>query len=131
MSQWKQVNREKINEQSRRRREGNPDAARENERRWATANPDKVRVKGHRQRARKKEATVVPVTVEQVVAKLSMWGNRCWMCGGAFDSVDHVKPLAKGGAHVLANLRPACRSCNAKKNARWYGVAELHRFVVR
>lgn len=29
------------------------------------------------------------------------------------------KPLAKGGLHCLANLRPACRACNAQKNARW------------
>jgi 5-methylcytosine-specific restriction endonuclease McrA len=43
----------------------------------------------------------------------------CWMCGGDADTVDHVKPLSKGGAHILANLRSACQSCNSSKGATW------------
>jgi len=50
---------------------------------------------------------------------MSYWGNKCWMCEGPFEHVDHVKPLSKGGPHILANLRPACASCNASKNDRW------------
>ncbi|WP_349257835.1 HNH endonuclease [Iamia sp.] len=41
------------------------------------------------------------------------------MCGVEADSIDHVKPLSKGGAHMLSNLRPSCRSCNSRKGARW------------
>ncbi|MFB7919362.1 HNH endonuclease [Streptomyces sp. NPDC056061] len=29
--------------------------------------------------------------------------------------VDHVNPLAKGGAHEWPNLAPACRECNRAK----------------
>lgn len=32
--------------------------------------------------------------------------------------VDHVQPLAKGGAHAISNLCIACPPCNLKKNAR-------------
>lgn len=46
------------------------------------------------------------------------WGNRCWMCGGPYEEADHVIPLALGGPHCLANLRPACKSCNSAKGAK-------------
>lgn len=36
-------------------------------------------------------------------------------------TADHVKPLAKGGPHILANIRPACVSCNSRKHATWAG----------
>ncbi len=41
------------------------------------------------------------------------------MCGGPFEEVDHVKPIAKGGWHALANLRPACFRCNNQKSDKW------------
>jgi 5-methylcytosine-specific restriction endonuclease McrA len=67
---------------------------------------------------RKRCATVVAFTPDQLALRLSMFDG-CWMCGNPADTVDHVKPLAKGGAHMLCNLRPACRSCNSSKNDRW------------
>jgi 5-methylcytosine-specific restriction endonuclease McrA len=33
--------------------------------------------------------------------------------------IRHVKPIAKGGAEMLCNLRPICRSCNASKCDKW------------
>ena len=29
--------------------------------------------------------------------------------------VDHIKPLSKGGNHVVSNLQCACRGCNGRK----------------
>lgn len=59
------------------------------------------------------------MTAEQMVARVSYYANRCWMCGGAADQIDHVKPLSKGGSHWPANIRPACAECNAHKSQRW------------
>jgi 5-methylcytosine-specific restriction endonuclease McrA len=39
--------------------------------------------------------------------------------------VDHVVPLAMGGAHTYDNVRCACRSCNQAKGARWVGQRGL------
>ena len=64
-----------------------------------------------RYRARKREATIVGFTAEQLAARIAYYGNRCWLC--------HVKPLAKGGPHMLSNLRPACSSCNRAKSDKW------------
>lgn len=52
-----------------------------------------------------------------LAAKVAYWGDRCWMCHEPWNSLDHVKPLAAGGPHCLANLRPACMRCNRRKNA--------------
>ena len=62
-------------------------------------------------------------------------GGKCYLCGQVCDwndytiredgtfiannnypSIDHVKPLSKGGKHAWANVRLACRGCNSKKS---------------
>lgn len=75
-----------------------------------------------RRRARKLGGKTVPYTREQVDTKISYWGGRCWICKQVIAGLihmDHVKPLAKGGMDCLANVRPACGSCNSRKNDRW------------
>lgn len=69
---------------------------------------------------------VVPFTAEQLQARFAIFAG-CWICGdpSAPLEADHVKPIAKGGPHMLSNLRPACRPCNASKKDRWFGVAGL------
>jgi 5-methylcytosine-specific restriction endonuclease McrA len=94
---------------------------------YRAANPDLVAEAGARYRALKRAATVVPFTPAQLDARMSMFGHRCWMCRGPFQHVDHVKPLSKGGPHMLANLRPACQPCNTRKRAKWEGVGALSR----
>lgn len=86
-------------------------------------------LKGQRRRARKRGSQIRPIRSAQVVAKMSYWGGKCWMCSGAADTLDHVKPLAAGGYHMLANLRPACRSCNSSKGAKWFGPENLSIFI--
>lgn len=56
-------------------------------------------------------------------------GWRCYICrqptpkelrgtyGPSAPELDHVVPLAKGGAHSLANVACACRRCNSLKGA--------------
>jgi len=82
-----------------------------------------------RYRALKRNAFTVPFTNDQLAARMAYWGYRCWMCSGPATSLDHVKPLNKGGAHLLANFRPACARCNASKGDRWYGASHLSRFL--
>lgn len=102
---------------------------------WRAANPDKVRAYSakwvqdnlggavrenvRRRYARRKGASTVRFTPEQLRQKVAYWGDRCWMCHGPHEAIDHVKPLSKGGAHMLANLRPICTACNSKKRAAW------------
>jgi 5-methylcytosine-specific restriction endonuclease McrA len=48
--------------------------------------------------------------------------HTCYLCGHFLSvhdmTLDHVVPLARGGAHTPENLRPAHRSCNSRKGSR-------------
>lgn len=44
--------------------------------------------------------------------------GRCQYCGGVADSIDHVVPRSRGGAHVWENVAAACRPCNLTKRDR-------------
>ena len=52
-----------------------------------------------------------------------MTNGRCYYCGvqtlpfSTF-TIDHKRPLARGGDHHIMNLVPACKSCNSSKGAR-------------
>lgn len=71
-----------------------------------------------RRRALEKAALGI-VTAEQLNARIAYYGGKCWMCRAPWTCIDHVKPLAAGGCNWPSNLRPACRSCNARKQAAW------------
>jgi 5-methylcytosine-specific restriction endonuclease McrA len=75
-----------------------------------------------RRHARKRASQIERFSGKQLAARMSVFGNRCAYCGGPFEEVDHAIPLARGGIHCLANLRPACRSCNRRKWAKPLGA---------
>lgn len=45
-------------------------------------------------------------------------GHRCQYCGGNAESIDHVVPRSRGGAHTWDNVVAACRPCNVRKRDR-------------
>jgi 5-methylcytosine-specific restriction endonuclease McrA len=78
------------------------------------------RESGRRTRARRAGVPVSVIPVSLIGAKVAYWGRKCWVCKAENPSeMDHVKPVSKGGAHILANLRPICGSCNRSKRDRW------------
>jgi 5-methylcytosine-specific restriction endonuclease McrA len=91
---------------------------------WKRQNKDKRR--GYNRTYREK---LIPCKASQISARFEYYGGNCWMCGKHADTIDHVKPIHLGGLHIPANIRPACRSCNSSKGARWYGVDQLFRFL--
>ncbi len=96
-----------------------PERVRARSRAWKSANPVRVKLHDAKKRRRRRRAPKIHFTVDQLAARIRYWGERCWICYGPWDSVDHVKPLNKGGWHALANLRPICTPCNSRKSDRW------------
>lgn len=45
-------------------------------------------------------------------------GRRCAYCGRKADTIDHVVPRSRGGAHDWDNCVAACRACNSRKADR-------------
>ena len=87
---------------------------------YSLANRDKNRSKAARHKARKLKASGYDyTTTEMVHARWEMFGNLCYLCGDRAEQTDHVKPLARGGAHWPCNLRPICKKCNAGKRDKW------------
>lgn len=48
-------------------------------------------------------------------------GHRCAYCGGKADTIDHVVPRSRGGAHSWENCAAACARCNHRKGDRLLG----------
>lgn len=121
---WQEANRDKVNAIARRWREAHPEETAAANRRFRENHPEAVRESSRIRRARKAAALTISFTREQLADRMAVWGNQCWMCGGVYEEVDHVIPIALGGPHCLSNLRPACRSCNASKGARPLAAVE-------
>ena len=45
-------------------------------------------------------------------------GRRCAYCDRRADTIDHVIPRSRGGAHSWENCVAACKACNSKKADR-------------
>jgi 5-methylcytosine-specific restriction endonuclease McrA len=62
----------------------------------------------------------VPLTRRAV---LERDGHTCVYCGVRADTIDHVRPRSRGGAHLWTNVVAACARCNHRKGDRL--LAEL------
>lgn len=73
------------------------------------------------------------VTKEEWAACLDAYNHACSYCGkdiAGFDCTqDHIMPVTRGGLHVIENIVPACRSCNARKKNKlpheWQAYRQL------
>lgn len=98
-------------------KEANPERKIEIDRLWRLNNPERRYEAEKRRRLKISKHRLDPKLVEQ---KIDYWGRKCWMCKTSpYQSLDHVKPLNKGGAHMLCNIRPACLKCNSSKSDKW------------
>ena len=87
--------------------------------------------KSRRRRAVEHAARVEPFTPAQWQAVVRFYGGGCAYCGADWEHVDHVVPLARGGAHALANLVPACAPCNLSKGATVWAPVVWHPWAVK
>ena len=51
--------------------------------------------------------------------------HRCQYCGRRADSIDHVRPRSRGGAHTWDNVVAACRRCNTHKRDQLLGESGM------
>jgi hypothetical protein len=51
---------------------------------------------------------------------LHKYNFKCVLCGSKEKlSIDHIKPVSKGGTNDFSNLQILCKSCNSKKGNKW------------
>lgn len=98
----------------------NPEKAREMRRRTHAANPDASKSRTRTYRARKRGADGTH-TASDIKYLLVLQLGKCAVCKvkvGANYHVDHIVPLALGGANSRINLQILCQSCNTSKGAK-------------
>jgi hypothetical protein len=85
------------------------------------------RLRGGARRARAAGNWSAPIHTIEMLDKLRQRCTphdelRCYICGLLIDDdgawqLEHLDPIAHGGAHVLHNLEAACTPCNSRKGA--------------
>ena len=121
---YNKANAEKIAAQIKVYAAANRERIAEVKRAWRLANPELVREIGREAAARRKAQKLgLVVTKADYAVILARHGMVCHICG--LDILtrsdlhfDHVIPLARGGAHVVENIRPSHSFCNRSKGAR-------------
>jgi 5-methylcytosine-specific restriction endonuclease McrA len=78
---------------------------------------DQVRANNNLRKARQRNAPIADLTGAQWEQIKASYRGRCAYCGKPTDNLtmDHVVPLARGGAHTASNIVPACLTCNMRK----------------
>lgn len=114
---------ERLLEQHRKWRERNPGAERKSKRAWAEKNQERRRGYEAKRRALKHGAIAENVDPGEVF-KRDGWC--CQICGAKTEgewpeplspSLDHIVPLAQGGAHSYENVQLTHFICNMRKGA--------------
>lgn len=114
--QYYRANAARLREKSRLWRAANTEHNRAYQEAYRKRNCAVATAARQRRRARKLSAPGYGYTTAQHLTwRWEMFGGCCWMCGKPADAFDHVIPLAAGGPHWPANLRPICTSCNSSR----------------
>lgn len=93
----------------------NKDTVRRAIAKWKDSNRDRLNAAGQRRRANAPTA----ISVVSWRSMKQFYEATCLKCGRREPEIkltqDHVRPLVKGGAHVIQNIQPLCISCNSTK----------------
>ena len=75
-----------------------------------------LKARAARRRKRRIAKLAHDLTKEQWTALQAAWGG-CAYCGGTDKALqrDCILPISRGGRYTLANVVPACISCNTSK----------------
>lgn len=120
LKDYRITNREKRNQASAIWRESNSEKAKQNFASWADANPESSRIRAQNRRARK--IANGGVLSNGLASKLfELQKGKCACCGeplGDNYHLDHIMPLALGGANTDDNIQLLRPKCNLQKNTK-------------
>lgn len=89
---------------------------------WQAANPERwaklQKLASHRRRGRLAGTPEhLALTLDEWEEVLAWHDGLCVYCGDEATEMEHIIPVARGGAHTQANVAPACKPCNRSKRA--------------
>lgn len=113
-AQYYRDHKEELNEYSRNYRRENADYWRK----WKQDHPEAVAVSRQNDRA-KRSANGGRISKRDWRRILDAFNHCCAKCGSSENiHMDHVVPLARGGANSIDNVQPLCQTCNLRKGAK-------------
>ncbi|MCB9025291.1 MAG: HNH endonuclease [Bdellovibrionaceae bacterium] len=106
-------------------------------------NPDKIhqapdevtlKVTNHKRKiTTKKRANTKDDRYISQKIKCAVWHRdrgKCQMCNSqSFLNIDHIQPVALGGAPTIENLRLLCFNCNQRQAINCFGIKRLEYFI--
>ena len=102
-------------------REKNRERVRANQRAYINRHPDRVRMTMNNNKSKRRRAPG-DVTVQQWQEILLFYDRACGQCRTPDSevplTVDHFKPISKGGENTWRNVWPLCLACNLEKRNR-------------
>lgn len=105
--QWREANRDKVNEYFRD---------------YYYKNHEAGKLARRLSRAKRRAVGEISRAIAQELLEKSL--GRCYICNSEFGDkweIDHITPIKFGGDNSLNNLAIACRSCNRKKSTKSLG----------
>lgn len=130
---WYEANRDAARAQQAEYRRTHPSEIREMDRRYREANRARhnelnrasrkrhpeSRASNESARRARKAGNGGSHTAKEWLEKCALLGNVCFYCGEAKPLTrDHKVPIARGGTDNIANIVPACLSCNCRKGTQ-------------
>jgi hypothetical protein len=112
---WAKANPDRAAAKTRRWQAKNPGSTQ----RWRETNPEANTAIKHRRRARERSAEGSYAAIE-IKALFQRQGGKCVHCTKSLRNgyhVDHIVPLARGGANWITNIQLLCGPCNVRKGA--------------
>ena len=107
--------------QNAKRRAANPEKSRAESRAWFAKNPNKRAVYEQNRRA-KKRASGGKLSHGITEKLTNLQRGKCACCRSTLKDLvqhlDHIVPLALGGAHEDKNMQLLCQTCNQQKHAK-------------
>lgn len=120
-SAWGKAHRTRVNALGAAWRKANPDKVRGIRDRYNVKNPGVQRLGRLNRRARERNATGV-VSRNIVSTLMALQKRKCACCRTSLNEagyhLDHIHPLALGGAHDDLNMQLLCPPCNLSKHAK-------------
>lgn len=107
---------DRLAESQRKYKETHPERRRASVKKWDDANKHARRLHAHTRRARK----TGKVSRDIAQRLLALQRGKCACCAKRLNrkyEIDHVVPLARGGAHCDSNMQLLCPRCNRSKGA--------------
>lgn len=119
---YRNTNRDRVNAQARKDRAANVEKARERDRNWrCTPHGRAIKTRIQNKRRARKFGFSEHYTPEDVHQILKAQRHRCAYCRVNVSDcyeIDHIVPLARGGADDRRNIQIVCAPCNRQKQAK-------------